>query len=252
MSILNTIQKGRSTKPPRLMLYGQEGVGKTTFASQAPNVIFIQTEDGLDQIDTAKFPLARNVQEVLEQLTALRDEEHTFGTVAIDSLDWLERLIFDAVCAEYGVKSIEKADGGYGKGYTHALSYWRKIVSLLDALRARGMAVVLIAHSKVERFADPENPEYDRYSPRLHKSACALITEWADAVLFAHRRLRVSKDGDRAVAAPIGADGGERMIRCNGGPSCIAKNRYWMPTELPLSFEAILPYLSPKEASNVE
>lgn len=251
MSLLSTIQKGKATRPPRLMLYGQEGVGKTTFASQAPDVIFIQTEDGLDQIDAAKFPLARSVKEVIDQLTALKTEEHSFGSVAIDSLDWLERLIFDAVCAEYGVKSIEKADGGYGKGYTHALSYWRRIVALLDDLRARGMAVVLIAHSKVERFADPENPEYDRYSPRLHKSACALITEWADAVLFAHRRLRVSKDGDRAVAAAIGADGGERMIRTNGGPSCIAKNRYWMPSELPLEFASILPYILPeKEQTN--
>ncbi len=251
MSLLATIQTGRKALPPRLMVYGQEGIGKSTFAAQAPNTIFIQTEDGLSQIDCASFPLATHASQVIEQLNALLNEEHAFGTVAIDSLDWLERLIFDAVCADYGVKSIEKADGGFGKGYVHALTYWRHILSLLDQLRAkRGMAVILLAHSKIERFEDPENPAYDRYSPRLHKSASALITEWADAVLFASRRLRVSKEGERGIAAAIGTDGGERILRANGGPACVAKNRYSMPSELPLSFEALLPYLAKQEVAH--
>lgn len=248
MSLLSTIQTGRTTLPPRLMIYGQEGVGKSTFAARAPQAIFIQTEDGLGQIDCAKFPLCTSIQEVFDQLNALLNEEHTFGTLAIDSLDWLERLIHDAVCTDYGVKSIEKADGGYGKGYIHALTYWRKFVSLLDALRQqRGLAILLIAHAKIERFEDPENPAYDRYTPRLHKTACALLTEWADGVLFAFRRVRVSKEGERALASAIGADGGERILRTNGGPACVAKNRYGLPTEVPLDFTELLPYLIPTQ-----
>ena len=249
MSILDTIQTGRKAMPPRLMVYGQEGIGKSTFAAQAPNVIFIQTEDGLDQIECSKFPLCTTFRDVITQLTALRDEQHSFGTVAVDSLDWLERLIHDSICNDYGVKSIEKADGGYGKGYVHALSYWRQVLALLDDLRTRrGMAIVLLAHSKIERFEDPENPAYDRYSPRLHKSASALITEWADAVLFASRRLRVSKDGERAMAAAIGSDGGERILRAAGGPSCVAKNRYGLPTEIPLQFAELIPFIIPQPA----
>ena len=242
MSMLENIQTGRENKPPRIMVYGQEGVGKSTLGASAPDPIFIQTEDGLGEIDTCKFPLAGSLSDVLAELTALRDEEHQFRTVVIDSLDWLERLIFDEVCKEFGVRSIEKADGGFGKGYVDALVHWRKVLALLDDLRnKRGMMVILLAHAKVERFEDPENIAYDRYAPRLHKHAASLISEWVDAVLFAAKRLRVSKDGDsRAIAAPIGADGGERILRTNGSPACLAKNRFSLPNEIPLRWDAFL------------
>ncbi len=242
MSLLENIQTGRENKPPRLMVYGQEGVGKSTLGASAPDAIFVQTEDGLGEIDCRKFPLAQTFGDVIAALTALRDEDHNFRTVVIDSLDWLERLIFDEVCKEFGVRSIEKADGGFGKGYVDALVHWRKVLSLLDDLRnKRGMMVILLAHAKVERFEDPENTAYDRYAPRLHKHAASLIAEWVDAVMFATKRMRVSKDGDtRSIASPIGADGGERVLRTNGSPACIAKNRFSLPNEIPLSWDAFL------------
>ena len=239
MSLISSITKGREAQPPRIMIYGSEGVGKSTFAALAPNPVFVQTEDGLSEIDCSKFPLAKSFDDVVLQLQAVRDEQHDYGTVVIDSLDWLERLVWDRVCADYGVKSIEKADGGYGKGYVHALTYWRQIVSILNDIRSkRGMAVILIAHAAVERFEDPEHAAYDRYTPRIHKKACSLICEWVDAVLFASRRLRV--DSTTGKAAPVGADGGERIIRTNGSPACIAKNRFGLPTELPLSWAAFV------------
>lgn len=244
MSLISSITKGREAQPPRIMIYGSEGVGKSTFAALAPNPVFVQTEDGLSEIDCSKFPLAKSFDDVVLQLQAVRDEQHDYGTVVIDSLDWLERLVWDRVCADYGVKSIEKADGGYGKGYVHALTYWRQIVSLLNDIRARkGMAVVLIAHAAVERFEDPEHAAYDRYTPRLHKKACSLVCEWVDAVLFASRRMRV--DSTTGKAAPVGADGGERILRTNGSPACIAKNRFGLPTELPLSWSAFVEALKP-------
>ena len=239
MSLISSITKGREAQPPRIMIYGSEGVGKSTFAALAPNPVFVQTEDGLSEIDTSKFPLARTFDDVVMQLQAVRDEQHEYGTLVIDSVDWLERLVWDRVCADYGVKSIEKADGGYGKGYVHALTYWRQIVSILNDIRSkRGMAVILIAHAAVERFEDPEHAAYDRYTPRIHKKACSLICEWVDAVLFASRRLRV--DSTTGKAAPVGADGGERILRTNGSPACIAKNRFGLPTELPLSWAAFV------------
>lgn len=255
MSLLNNIQSGKTAKPPRIMVYGCEGIGKSTFGASAPNPIFIQTEDGLGEIDCRKFPLARSFGEVLAMLTALRDEPHNFQTVTIDSLDWLERLIFDEVCREYGVRSIEKADGGYARGYVHALTHWRKAVALLEELRdKRGMLVILIAHAKVERFEDPESAAYDRYTPRLHKHAASLISEWVDAVLFASKRFRVQKEGagfnERNIAAPIGADGGERILRTIGSPACVAKNRFSLPGEIPLSWSAFVAALQTKGESN--
>jgi len=259
--MLKQIHRGRRHTPPRLMVYGTEGIGKSTTASQAPSPIFIPTEDGLDQIPCDSFPLAKNFGEVMQALSALYADEHDYQTAVIDSLDWLERLIWDEVCREYGVKSIEKADGGYAKGYTHALTQWRQVLEGLDALRNdRGMCVILLAHAKVEKFEDPESAAYDRYSPRLHKHASALITEWCDAVLFATRKFRTETEEagfnrTRSIAVPLGADGGERILRTVGGPSCVAKNRYSLPAELPLSWQTLMdalvqPKPEEKEAAN--
>ena len=238
-NLLETIQTGKQPQPPRIMIYGSEGVGKSTFAASAPKPVFVQTEDGLSEIDTAKFPLCTSFNDVIEQLKAVRDGEHDFQTLCIDSLDWLERLIWDRVCQDYGVKSIEKAAGGYGSGYGIALAYWRDVIKLLNEIRnKRGMAVILVAHAKVERFEDPEHPTYDRYQPRLHKTANALVCEWADAVLFAKRRMRI--DSVTGRAAPVGADGGERILCTNGSPAFNAKNRYSLPSEMALSWTAFL------------
>ena len=246
MSLMNQIHTGRRIMPPRILMYGTEGIGKSTTAAQAPHPIFIPTEDGLDQIECDSFPLARRFDEVVSAVSALYSEEHDYQSVVIDSLDWLERLIWDDVCREYGVKNIEKADGGYAKGYTHALTQWREALNGLDALRnERGMAVILLAHAKVEKFEDPESVAYDRYSPRLHKHAAALVTEWCDGVLFATRKFRTESEDagfnrKRSIAVALGTDGGERILRTVGGPSCIAKNRYSLPAELPLSWAALM------------
>jgi hypothetical protein len=250
MSLMDRVKRGRASKPPRILIHGPEGIGKSSFGSQAPRSIFVQTEDGLDEIGCARFPLATAYEEVLTPLTELRTEQHEYETVVIDSLDWLERLIWDRVCQETGVTSIEKADGGYGRGYIYALTYWRQVLDHLSALRSgKDMAVVLVAHAKVERFEDPESPPYDRYSPRLNKHAAALVCEWCDAVLFATRKIRTQTEDAgfnrrRTIAHPVGKDGGERILRTVGGPSCVAKNRYGLPAELPLSWAAFVAALS--------
>lgn len=113
MSLLQQIQSGRKPMAPRLLVYGTEGIGKSTLASQAPKPIFVQTEDGLGEIACDKFPLATSVDDVLAALAELATADHIYQTVVIDSLDWLERLIWDTVCREHRVASIEKADGGY-------------------------------------------------------------------------------------------------------------------------------------------
>ena len=244
MSILERIESGRTSRPPRLLVYGVEGIGKSSFAACAPRPVFIQTEDGLDEIECDKFPLATSIAEVMSGLAGLATEPHEFQTVVIDSLDWLERLIWDQVCRDFGVKSIEKADGGYARGYMHALTYWREVIDQLSGLRnQRNMAVVLIAHSKVERVDDPLTPAYDRYSPRLHKHAAALIGEWVDGILFAHWKYRTrSEDAgfgrQRTIAVPIGANGEDRVIRAVGSPAWVAKNRFGLPAELPLAWDA--------------
>ena len=245
MNLLNNVHSGRRSRPPRLMVYGIEGIGKSTLASQTPRPIFIPTEDGLDQIDCASFPLAKSLADVESAINALIMEDHDYQTAVVDSADWMERLIWDKLCEIYGVNSIEKVDGGYSRGYTHALTYWRRIIDGLETLRLkRNMCIIVLAHAKVETFADPEHTAYDRYSPRLHKHANALLCEWLDAILFATRKI-ITKSEDagfnktRTIASGLGKNGGDRILRCVGSPACVAKNRYSLPGELPLAWQPL-------------
>ena len=124
---LEQIHKGKRATPPRILLYGTEGIGKSTFAAQAPSPIFIPTEDGLGEIDCASFPLAKKYTDVEAYLSALAIEQHEYQTVIVDSCDWLEQLIWDDLCHTSHASSIEKCDGGYGRGYVAAIGYWRQI-----------------------------------------------------------------------------------------------------------------------------
>lgn len=248
-SPLGAITKGVSRLPPRILLYGIEKIGKSTLGANAPKPIFVQTEDGLGQIDCDKFPVATTFEQVKVNLEALLTQPHEYESVVVDSGDWLERLIYDHTCKASGVSSIELAAGGYGKGYTAALAYWREVLDMLDECRNRGMIVIIICHAIVEKFDDPDSASYDRYSPKLHKKTSGpLLTEWADAVLFATRKIRVAveKEGmkKRATATGIGKAGGDRFLRCVGSPSCVAGNRYNMPDEIPLSWADLVAAMS--------
>ncbi len=231
MSLLERIHSGKKHQPPRILIYGSEGVGKSTLGAQAPKPIFIATEDGIDQIATDSFPLCRTYEEYLDCLRALATEDHDYKTVVIDTVDWLERLIFDYLCKVFNAKSIEKVDGGFSKGYVHALTQWREVIVGLRRLREeRNMLVVLLAHAKIESHTDPESTTFDRFSPKLHKHANAMLCEWCDAILLATREFGAAK----------GEKGGERVLRCVGGPACVAKNRYNLPEVLPLSWQALM------------
>jgi hypothetical protein len=235
MSLLEQVTKGREPKPPRLVIYGQEGIGKSSLAASAPKPIFIQTEDGLGEIACDKLPLAHSVNDVLQALGELLTSDHSYQTVVIDTLDWLERLIHAQVCQDFGpVKydSIEKVDGGYQRGYVHALTHWRKVIEALDKLRhTKGMACLLVAHAKFEKYELPGESPVDRYSPRLHKHAAAFLCEWADSVLFATWKMNPHKTKE---------DQNGRILRTVCGPHCVAKNRFGLAPEIPLSWPELM------------
>lgn len=234
MSIdLSMVVKGKKAKPPRIVLYGVEGIGKSSFAAEAPSPIFISTEDGQDHIDTNKFPVSKSVSDVLNQLNFLLIDEHPFKTVVIDSLDWLEPLIWDKVSQAHNVKNIE--DIGYAKGYNYALDYWRDIMDALISLRnQRNMAIILLAHDHIRRFDSPESEPFDRYELKLHQKAAPLIYEWADAILFANYRTAVAKtDVGFKKEVKRGIGGGERYIYTEERPAYKAKNRYNLPPSFP-------------------
>ena len=241
--MLGSLISGPQPGPRRLMCYGVPGIGKSSFAAQADAPVFIPTEDGLGEIDCYRFPIATTLTQVLDAITALYQEDHAFRTVVIDSLDWLERLIWTEVCTKRCVPSIE--DIPYGKGYAFAIAHWRDVLDGLTALRdERGMTVVLLAHAKVERYENPETDSFDRYAPRLHKTANALIIEWCDEVLFANYKVftKTTDEGfNRQRVQGVGS--GERILRTSERPAHIAKNRLGLPDELPLSWAALASFL---------
>lgn len=246
MSLLEQVQCGRSPAPRRVMLYGTHGIGKSTFASCAPRPVFIQTEDGLGEIDCTKFPLTTTFDAAMRALSELYSDEHPYRTVVVDSLDWLERLIWAEVCRKRNVESIE--DIGYAKGYVFALTQWREFLDGLSALRNDlGMMTILIAHARIERFDNPETESYDRYVPRLHRLASQVIQEWCDEVFFATYKIftKQSDQGfDRKRTQGIGT--GERILRTTERPAHVAKNRLNLPEEMPLDWDAYAQHLSPE------
>lgn len=235
--LFDQIHSGKKAAPRRLLVYGIHGVGKSSLGAQAPQPIFLPTEDGLGEIDCDSFPLVKSYGDAVAAISELYTEDHTYRTVVIDSVDWLERLIWTEVCRQRTVENIE--DIGYAKGYTFALTQWQEILNGLDALRSeRGLHVVLIAHTRIERYENPETETYDRYVPRLQKHASALLQEWCDEVLFATYKVhtKLSDEGfGRKKAKGIGA--GERVLRTTERPAHVAKNRLNLPDELSLDWQ---------------
>ena len=235
-SILSSITRGRTLDAPRIILYGMEGIGKSTFAANFPSPIFIQTEDGLGMIDCAKFPLAKSFDEVFQELVALETEPNEFKTIVIDSLDWLERLIWDKVAQDSKVNNIEQI--GFGKGYTMALTFWRIVLDHLETLHKQGKIILLLAHAVAEDYSDPEVSSLKRFTPRLHKTARSLVAEYVDVILLA----------TRAFGAAKGDQNNPRIVRTEASPYQVAKSRFSIPAELPLDADAVL--YSIKQAQN--
>lgn len=229
---LASLRKGRQIGPPRILLYGPHGLGKSEFGNGAPNPVFIQTEDGLGSIDVqGAFPLAQNYGEVMECVAALYNEEHDYQTVVLDSADWMEKFVWAEACRIHGKADIEEF--GYGKGYTAAVDVWRDVLDGFNALRDKGMSVILLAHTQIKRFDNPETQPYDRYSPKLHEKASALIQEWADAVLFMNWKTFVqSEDIGFNQKAARGITTGQRVLYTQERPAALAKNRYGLPAEI--------------------
>lgn len=232
---LSSIRKGKNILAPRIFLYSTHGIGKSTFASKAPDPIFIQTEDGLGSLDTSAFPLAKSTADVMQALGTLYTEQHDYKTVVLDSADWLENILVNEIEATHDAKEL-----AYGKGALILADKWREVLDGLNALRNdKNMAVILIGHCEIKRFDSPEVEPYDRYQPKLQARASALVQEWADAVLFANYKTLVKKDDvgfNKQVTRGITT--GERLLYTQETPAYLAKNRYSLPPTLPLDWNA--------------
>jgi hypothetical protein len=252
---LQSITSGVQMRPPRIILLGVEKIGKSTFAAGSDRPIFvpIMGEEGIDAIDVPKWPEpCQSIDDLMACLTALYSGQHDYGTVVIDSASALEPLVWGKTCLDNGnAASIEKVNGGYAKGYTEALKYWRQISEALDYLRnQRGMSSILIGHVKVKRFDDPAGDSYDQYQFDIHEKAASLLYRWADVILFCNTKVVVRKEDvgfNRSKGKAIDICGGERYLYTQKRPAHPGGGRgAWgqLPYELPLSWPNLIDAVS--------
>jgi len=240
---LGNVVKGKQARPHRVVLYGPEGIGKSSFGAGAPKAIFIPVEDGTSHLDVARFPKPESWKDVRAAVRELATAKHEYSTLVIDTLDaaeallWrhmIERDVYADAKQKQKLRDIE--DYGYGKGYAKALEDWRGLLKDLELLQQqRGMGVVLIAHAHVKSFKNPAGDDFDRYELKMHAKAGGLFKEWCDSLLFANYETFARKDADNPRRVR-GLDTGARLIFTERRASYDAKHRGNLPESLPLSW----------------
>lgn len=236
---LSTVENGKQEKPPILMVHGEHGSGKTGFIASmnesGHKVLLADIEDGSRNYNLGRVKLATaSFQDILQFLHQVRDGEHDFTALGLDSLDFIERKAVEHVVDEDGARSIDTAHGGYGRGWRVVNNHMKDLLHQCMLIREqRGMVIVFTAHSEIKRVEHPEHPAFDRVTPRLNKLNTDLFCESVDAVLFCHRRMTINRvqEGSKARALAVGVGSGDQahVFRAVAGPACVAKNRLGIP-----------------------
>lgn len=246
---------GPNLKPPKVVIMGVGGIGKTTFYAGdktqdivgAPKPYFIFTEEGMGRLSVPRLelrkndPVVRSFEEVMDAIEALYTQEHEYQTLVIDTFDGLEPLLWDYTARMRNVDDIEAF--GYGKGYLYAVDHARQLLQGLDALRNdKGMLIGITAHTDTVKFESPDKETYDRYQLKLHKRLAAALHDWTDVLLFAQWETHVVKDKNvkdkKDPGRARGVGSGLRVMFTQERPAWWAKNRYGLPFKLPLSWTA--------------
>ena len=229
-----TINRGRRAAPVRGVIYGPEGIGKSTIASHFPSPLFLDVEDGTAQLDVARVACP-TWDALLAAVKTLATDPHGAQTIVIDSADWAEKALIEHTLKHAGKSSIE--DFGYGKGYTILAECWTRFLTECDKLTAAGLHVVFTAHSAVKRMSPPDQTDgYDRYELKLSKQVAPVLKEWSDLLLFCNFKVLVVEGTDGKVKAQGGR---ERVMYATHSAAWDAKNRYGLPDELPMEYDQI-------------
>lgn len=241
MSYLKKVNKGPIKKNFLVLLYGVEGVGKSSFAASTPNPIFLCAEDGTENLDVARLPSPQNWQDVIDMIRELRSTNHGYNTLVVDTLDWLEIILHRSLMKARKVETIQDL-GAYGAYVDVVNRPWLELIDELKLLREK-MNILMLAHSEVKRFSDPQhNADYDRYELKFHlKKSGSLFKEFVDCLLFANFEVATKEDKTRKTRA---YSDGTRVVFTEKRASHDAKNRFSMPYELPLDWTEISKYLN--------
>jgi len=233
MSVIQ-ITRGRRQAAVRGTVYGTEGIGKTTLATQFPDPLVLDTEDGTNHLDVARASI-HDWKSLTLAITELAVNSQGFRTIVIDSADWAEKLLIEWLLKTSGKKSIE--DFGFGKGYTMVAEHWTRFLASCDVLIGQGINVVFVAHSTVKRTSPPDQTDgFDRYELKLTKQSAPLLREWCDLLLFCNYRTKLVEGSDGRLKA---TGGKERIMHAEHSAAWDAKNRFNLPAEMPMEIEQL-------------
>lgn len=251
MSYLGRTRPGKLKEPLRLVIYGQAGVGKSTFAAAAPDSLYIDCERRTGHLDIKHRFQPNSWDEVMGVLNELHAAPGDFKHVVIDSLDHAEMLMHAQLCAAQNVTSIQEVDGGYGKGYDAAILQWRRLFRVLEALKFKGIGCVLLAHPMIRNYQNPLGDNFDSYDLKLKggpkTNASDLVKECVDLIGFAHFE-DFAKKKDKQDRSAKAVTTGERVLSFAHNPAYTSKRGVPFADEIPLSWDA---YITAKEKLNV-
>jgi hypothetical protein len=236
------IIRGKILGALKVVVYGPEGIGKSTFASKFPDPLFIDTEGSTKEMDVARFPAPTSWSMLLEQVKYVRDNPGICKTLVIDTADWAEQLCIDYIIAKANKDSIKGIeDFGYGKGYVYLAENFGKLLNSLNEVIETNTYVVLTAHAKMRKVDLPdETGGFDRWEMKLGKNTAPLVKEWADMVLFANYKIYVvNVDNQGAEKGKNKAQGGKRVMYTSHHPCWDAKNRHDLKEELDFNYSEI-------------
>lgn len=237
------ITSGRIATAIKTVIYGPEGIGKTTFASQFPDPVFIDTEGSTVHMDVKRLPRPQLWVELLNEVEYIRQNPGVCRTLVIDTGDWAETLCSEYVCARDQKSGIE--DYGYGKGYKYVFEEFGRLLNALEQVRGQGVHIVICCHATIRKFEQPDElGAYDRWSLKLtdtpKASIAGMVKEWADMVLFAnYKTIVVNVDGKGAAKGKNKVQGGKRVMYTAHHSCWDAKNRFGLPEEAEFSYEVV-------------
>ena len=246
------ITKGKRARAQKVVIYGTEGIGKSSLASQFPEPLFIDTEGSTDNMDVVRLDKPTSWIMLNNQIAFIKVNPTVCKTLVIDTIDWAESLCVDNLCAMHGKKGIE--DFGYGNGYVYAKEEMGRFLNKLQDLIEIGINVVLTAHAQIRKFELPdEMGSYDKYELKLGKKTSSqtapLVKEWADLLLFCnYKTYLISQEKSTKKKA----QGNQRVMYTEHNPAWDAKNRHGLPSELPLDYASIAHIFKIEEKEEVK
>lgn len=244
------IIKGKQTEAVKVLIYGVEGIGKSTLASKFPGAVFIDTEGSTKFLDVARTEPPCTWSELMDQVNYFFVHPEEVGTLVIDTIDWAEKMCIEQFLLERKVKGIE--DILYGKGYVYIAEEMGRLLERLEAIRRKGVNILLTAHAQMRKFEQPDElGSYDRWELKLTKKTASLVKEAMDMILFCnYKTMVVNVDNKGAQKGKNKAQGGRRIMYTQHHPCWDAKNRFGLPEELDMDYEAIRGVIEPAAESD--